>query len=216
MVQETWYNKDIDSNEITAATNFTLVRNDRSMSSNTRKNGGGLAILIKQEILYEVIPTEKTLIEIQTVRLKLGSKGIILINTYIPPYRARLSMVKELHDILIEIKIAYQNEEIVMCGDFNMSHIKWIYHEDAAGYLIPQNNEKSKFEKLFVTAIAATNLHQINNIPNSKGTFLDLIFVSNYGDAMAYRPSNIELIDDENTTHYATALQLNYIAESSE
>lgn len=155
LVQETWYNKDNDSNEITAATNFTLVRNDSSMSLNTRKNGAGLAILIKQEILYEI---EKTLIEIQIVRVKLGLKGIILINTYIPPYRARLSMVKELHDILNEI-------EIVMCGDFNMSHIKWIYHEDAAGYLVPQNNEEAKYETLFVKAIAATNLHQINNIP---------------------------------------------------
>lgn len=52
-------------------TEFSIVRNDRSVLENARQKGGGLAMFIHQDIDYEIVslPSRK-IIEIQLIRIR--------------------------------------------------------------------------------------------------------------------------------------------------
>lgn len=101
-IQETWFDSTIDSMEIIASTNFNIYRYDRSSSLSSKEMGGGLVTFVRNDIVhFEVILKEKTLIESQAIRVKVGSAYYVVLNVYIPPDSTRPRMVDELNNQIL-------------------------------------------------------------------------------------------------------------------
>lgn len=216
-LQETWYNGDIDSNEIIAGTNYTVIRADRSKFDNSRKVGGGVASFIKGEIDYETIEVAmKTTIEFVVFRITLEAKKIIVVNVYIPPYRQRmLALVVEFSCLMERIRSIYIGDEIIVFGDFNLSHIKWQYRSDNVGSLSPSTRLNQAEEK-FVEILNTQGIFQVNPMVNSRGSSLDLILASDVSSVRVSTPQSEEMIDGNSIHHNASMTTVSYLQNNKQ
>lgn len=70
---------------------------DRSSFINKRKVGGGVVILIKNNITYtEIDIGDESIMEYLAVRITIDDVNICLINCYVPPYRTKAVLIGEL------------------------------------------------------------------------------------------------------------------------
>lgn len=134
---------------------------DRSDSRNQLKEGGGVATLIKNNIICEriILPEE---IAVQYICLKIQhmNRKIILINVYLP-IKFKRNSVNELRDLFIFIKNNLNHYDIVMTGDFNMPGITWIPDPDLDGCFTVANS-LSGHESLFADLVFNNGLFQIH------------------------------------------------------
>lgn len=80
-------------------------------------------MFIRNNIQFsEIVIEEKTIVECQVTRIKLGETYYCIINVYIPPYKTRLIMVNELSSIIRKLRQDFESDEFIMIGDFNMPH----------------------------------------------------------------------------------------------
>lgn len=99
-LQETWFDSSVTNTELVASTKFNVLHKDRDVFRNERKIGGGVAAFIRSKLHY-------TEVEHLIVRVKLRSAFYTFVNTYMPPYRTRLSMVTEVPSILKKVRIFF-------------------------------------------------------------------------------------------------------------
>lgn len=113
-LQETWFDSKITNEEIISSTSFNIVRHDRSCFKNIRLRGGGVVTLLRRNIEFTVLNINaETSLEHQIIRIKFGNDYFCLLNIYLPPYRARLTMVNEVAAILKNIRNAHPLESRV-------------------------------------------------------------------------------------------------------
>lgn len=63
-------------------------------------------------------------------------------------------------------------------GGFNFPKVKWEFTDDNASFLSPTPSNYSRAETRFIDVINNNALRQIHAFPNTRGTFLDLVFSS--------------------------------------
>lgn len=102
----------------------------------SKKQGGGLLTLVKNNLHFEILTLQYTMLEIQATRIIFNKVSIIIINTYIPPYKSMKIMIDEFKEVLTVIKKQYPIDQITIIGDFNMTNTIWKYDEDSPGFLI--------------------------------------------------------------------------------
>lgn len=146
-LQESWFNNTIDNNEIIASTNFHLHRMDRSSFLNKR---GGIVTFIHNSIDFQIINIPKTALEIQAIRINLGNQFNIIINTCLPPYQYRTNMIIDFKTTINLMKTTYPSDQLLIIGDFNMSHTQWKYDNDIPGILFQTSITIRSFEHNFI------------------------------------------------------------------
>lgn len=211
-VQETWLTNRINSAEITKNTNFLIYRRDRSEFTNTRKRGGGLAMIIRNTIPFTELKMMQSMVEIQGIRINAGDKFTILLNVYVPNYGCedRRSMFRELAIIMEGIFAKYPGDNIIMTVDFNLARIKWTYTEDEPGYLVPVPAmfPYNTYELLALNMWSKYELKQICYLPNSYGAFLDLCLVTNINVANVFEIHDDDKLDKDSTSHKPIGIRL--------
>lgn len=78
---------------------------------------------------------------------------------------------------------------ILVCGDFNLTNITWIYEEAT---LCPLN-VTSERECILTDGMSDCDLTQMNSVPNQYGVFLDLMFC-NFPELLSVRIANESLL----------------------
>lgn len=192
----------------------TAIRKDRRNFINSRKSSEGVVIFIRNDIeCSEIILTEKTIVECQITRFKIGDVFYCLLNVHIPPYRTRLTMVNELSRISRKLKGEYANDEIILPGDFNMPNIIWTYNETDAGFLVSHRFLQQSVSIWGKTCSSMRHklLIQKKRFPISEGKFLDFVFTSNVTISLVYQPTVLELVDRNSIHHNAVAIQIIFL-----
>lgn len=118
-------------------------------------------------------------------------------------HAAREIMVREFDALISSYSHSFPRHELIVMGDFNMNHIIWQYNPDSDGltYSFSIGNPVSPYERLFLRAIAALGVNQINESPNNIGNSLDLVFVKNIAVASICVPDFTEVFDPPTNIH---------------
>ncbi|XP_055850619.1 uncharacterized protein LOC129915173 [Episyrphus balteatus] len=177
---ETWLSDDISNAEI-CNNNYDVYRKDRDKICTDLSRGGGVLIAVMSNLKSRQISLANSsgLIEqicvCVSLPYNLNEISIYIFNSYIPPkssfdiYTAHINNISEI------VKTLDCNSYVVVLGDFNLSKVIWMYSEDDKA-LLPYNvvNEN---ETLLLDTMSALNCIQMNNVVNSIGRILDLVFV---------------------------------------
>jgi hypothetical protein len=105
--------------------NYNLIRTDRLNNSD-----GGTAILIKNNISYEIVYNKNAdsceTIENTIVKIKCGNnKNIYVISCYAAPNKSDENFIKDLDTLMKEFQINKLNNYIMLIGDMNAKHPRW-------------------------------------------------------------------------------------------
>lgn len=155
--------------EITKNTNFSIHRQDRQDTSHPKKNGGGVATIIRNEIVTKrhFVTTIKILQYI-CLEIHITSLKIFLINIYFPFGYSNESS-RELATLLRHISTLDKTNTIIM-GDFNMPSISWSPDLNLPGVYLPTGTQTDEF---FINLFFANDLKQIRE-PIANKNHLDL------------------------------------------
>lgn len=136
-LQETWYKDDVVDAELVNGTPFNLYRADRANFSNQKKKGGGLIILVRENIDAEVLNViaqgTRTQLEYLCLRIGVGSEQLILLNVYSATYRKSFRL-QDLSKVMFGMK-EHGDIPWLVLGDFNHTGIKWKCADEAIGTL---------------------------------------------------------------------------------
>ncbi|XP_075167903.1 uncharacterized protein LOC142240069 [Haematobia irritans] len=154
---------------------YRIYRRDRE--SNVRKTGGGILIAVSTEI-----PSEQILIqhlngiEIVMVKVLFRNMSFLISCSYIPPSSDDETYARHVSAISSAFQYLSASDTLVVLGDFNIPSASWL-HSSESNSLIPiiSNNNISNN---FLNSLLNLGLFQINNIFNSHGKLLDLVFVN--------------------------------------
>lgn len=93
---------------------------------------------------------------------------IILINAYLPPTRARRTMISELVTIIKCLREDYPNDIMTIVGDFNMSLVRWSRTDETNECSIQNFPQLIKIQKRFFLLMTSYRYTQMNQVANSR------------------------------------------------
>ena len=184
---ETWLNVNINNNEI-IDDRYIVYRRDRTNSTSSKKDGGGIMLAVSRDIpsVREVTwesDSENLWVTLQ-ININNVMKHISICVVYLPP-PVKLDTLSNILDN-IESKIDLC-DDLVILGNSNLGFIEWSTNNNCS-QMFPSSYDNLLGYKLidFMSTIA---LYQLNSICNSNNRFLDLILCSSV-NASVKRPLN--------------------------
>jgi Reverse transcriptase (RNA-dependent DNA polymerase)/Endonuclease-reverse transcriptase len=156
---------------------YFVFRCDRSLSTSTKKSGGGVLIAVKRVFdVSELSTKNQSLVEHECVKIKCDKIFLYISAVYLAP-----DVGKHAYDLFVEdIEVISDNSEcrdvILVLGDFNLPKIRWKV-DDESGSVMPLN-VTTDLESDLIGGLFGCDLDQTNLVPNNNGTFLDLVFTN--------------------------------------
>ena len=206
-IVETWLYPDILISEFIDESIYNVFRRDRCI--NKQQRGGGLLIAVKSHLNVSEISLRYDVVEQLCVRITDSSRtgiNLFICLSYIPPasnldvYSHHFNNIREL------VPEERCNDRFVVLGDFNLPSIAWDFDKDDK-ILVPFNIS-SDVERFFIDSLLNNNFSQVNNIPNSHGKFLDLVFTTeDFCCSVNLIDSPLALTDSH---HYAICIKLDH------
>ena len=135
------------------------------------KIGGGVFILVKENMIAIEQEDLSTNCEIIWIKLKLKKAKEILISSFYMPHRN----LDDLNEFDRSLKLANPRgtENVLVCGDFNCPDINWNF-----GYTYDSAQNKTTQDRL-IDISNDNSLQQMQEIPTRDGNVLDLTFSTN-------------------------------------
>lgn len=148
-----------------------MYRRDRCASGDTR-NGGGVVIAVRKSLC----PTDVSIVlngstEQTWVKLCLPNKNIFIGAVYIPPLSHSSSYDQFIVDVKGIVDSMYPQDDIFICGDFNLPDIQWVPDVDNELILRPTAIDCS-----FADEMSSLGLVQVCDIKVNNQ--LDLIYTN--------------------------------------
>lgn len=145
--------------------NYKTFRHDRGTL------GGGVFVLVHEDIVAEEKPEFVTACEVEWVQVKLKGKKDLLVSSFYMPQR-KMKDVNELRRSL-EIVSASKERHIIVAGDFNCPNIDW------QNLSVRANAQDKEVQQAVLDLAVDFNLTQVHDKPTREGNLLDLTFSSN-------------------------------------
>ncbi|XP_055846189.1 uncharacterized protein LOC129916035 [Episyrphus balteatus] len=176
---ETWLYEGIYADEFFDTSLFSVFRHDRIDVNKSR--GGGVLIAAKRilgavAVEIDVVVADKLQIDQLCVRVDATGCGFLIFLSYIPPKSSLFIYEKHLSNIdRVTSMPEYINYKICVIGDFNCGDIIWssTNNHNFVPFSLPTD-----VDVLLIDSLFSNNLIQINNVANSLGRYLDLVFIS--------------------------------------
>lgn len=195
-LQETWFDQTVEDVELIRNTNYNLIRQDRKDTDHHKIVGGGLVILIKNEITFKQHKfAQIKKLQVLCVSIVKDNSTLLLINVYLP-FGLMAESVADFTTLLSSISTIPRTETLIV-GDFNMPMIKWTEDENIPGSFLPAGNEKSA---AFIEAAFDHGLIQMVAPPNNRN-HLDLAWVDDTSAFHVSKPVTEEMIDRISVYH---------------
>ena len=180
---ETWLNDSIADAEL-GLSNYCIYRKDRNAAVSDALRGGGVLIAVRDCLFSRPLNISIDNIEHCFVVFQLRHKHVIVGSVYLPP-DSDLS-IYESHCLAIDEALSRMPESsIIIVGDYNLPNIHWsavgntlVYYQTGPSRMIAQANVIAQYFNEF-------NFRQYNNVVNSNGNCLDLVF-SNLNDVCVH------------------------------
>lgn len=116
LIQETFFTN--DNNKI-------YIHNYIPLKKNREAHGGGLLILVRRDISFEIYPSIESInYENMSVRIYMENCSMIVTNLYIP------------HDspqVIQSLKKLLNSQQHIIAGDFNAKHVSWSFDSNRLG-----------------------------------------------------------------------------------
>ncbi|CAG2252899.1 unnamed protein product [Mytilus edulis] len=144
--------------------NYTAYRNDRGTL------GGGVFILVQNDIIAIEKPEFVTKCEIEWVKIQMKDKKDLTIGSFYMPHR-NMEHIKELDKSLDHI--SNKNQTIILTGDFNCPDINWNTMS------VNQNAQDKEIQRALMEVIISHSLTQIHETPTRGNNLLDIVLTSN-------------------------------------
>ena len=161
--------------------NYTSFRNDRGTL------GGGVFILVQNNIIATEQPQYVTDCEIDWVKIKLKNQKDLLIGGFYMPHRNTKDM-EELEKSLKIITDENNNNNIILAGDFNCPDITW------ETLSLKMDASDKEIQRTLIDITSQTGLTQIHEQPTRENNLLDLVFTTN--PTLSKSSTNIPGISD--------------------
>lgn len=170
----------------------------------SKKSGGGVLIAVSMKLPSEQIEFSALGIEFLAVKIRLGSCSLFLTCSYIPPSSHLHVYNNHVSAINSTFHPAKSSDILIALGDFNLPLIKWNPFIDS-NYLVPVFGSGSVNE--CIESLLVNGLFQVNNVYNSFGKLLDLIFVNQPKET--FLMSTDALVLPEDRFHPTIELKIN-------
>ncbi|WAR18624.1 hypothetical protein MAR_000462, partial [Mya arenaria] len=166
---ESWPTADHYSSEIfPESLGYTVFRRDRKSGK-----GGGVFILVKNNLIPSVQPNLNTYCEILWIKLEITGSKPIYISSFYKPHELDIDSIYELEkSLLLAQKLKGQK---IILGDFNLSKLSW----DTENNPILQAGYNHAVYDKFLDILSDFNLTQMVNEYTREGNILDLLLLSN-------------------------------------
>jgi len=154
----------ITSSEIFPS-NYRVYRNDRG----TR--GGGVFILVHEDIVSVEQPNFVTECEVDWAKIQIKDNKDLYIGVFYMPHR-KLEYVDQLDQSLDKLS-RNKSRQIYLCGDFNCPDTNWDLHT------VEEKAQDRAVQQALVDLAAKHSLSQVHDTPTREENLLDLVFTSN-------------------------------------
>ncbi|XP_043471602.1 uncharacterized protein LOC122504518 [Leptopilina heterotoma] len=176
VLTETWLNDCIDTQEL-SFDNYDVFRFDRNVLTGEGSRGGGVLVAVKRHLNAVLLSTNCKTIE--HLFVKIGYFSLIIGAFYIPPC-ASLDTFSCLCRTFEDLLIPESQNPVCIVGDFNVPFISWNNNNKNEPSCTAKLNCSIKLHKDIANVISDTldflDFSQINKIPNTFGSILDLVF----------------------------------------
>lgn len=175
---ETNFNDSVRDSELLDS-RYNIYRRDRSSTSLSKTEGGGIVIGVKKNI--EVVRQFSWESNVEDLWLTIlprisNDKKINICLCYLPPDLPRNFQQSFYDNLCTVVGNTGINEEFICIGDYNIPELSWT---GAPNSLHMTSNQSNNWKPLLLLdAMAVCQLKQFNNIPNSNNHFLDLVLSS--------------------------------------
>jgi Reverse transcriptase (RNA-dependent DNA polymerase) len=207
LLAETWFSDDVMEGELSIQ-NYSIFRSDRSLNTSTKSRGGGVMILVNNKLQSKILSSSIYTVEQLFVEVKTASSAFIFCCVYIPPNSVH--DVYSNHCIAVEEMVNnFQNHKLIICGDYNLPLAVW-----SNGVLgVSVECSETSPASIVCECFSFLNLYQLNNIPNSRGVYLDLIF--SHFDSVKVN-SGLDLLHHNSIHHTAYTFDLSLMGNNPE
>lgn len=173
MVTESWLNKDICDREL-VDNNYNVFRRDRDLTNSSKKDGGGVLVIVRNELNASIVPDFNSEAEDIWIVIKVNKRRIYICCVYIAPGNdmAYLSFARKLESNRNKMGV---QDLILICGDFNCPSVKWV--NQSFSIVLNPTEVENKFASI-VDTFNFLEFKQFNNILNKNNRILDLILCS--------------------------------------
>ncbi|XP_022175933.1 uncharacterized protein LOC111038911 [Myzus persicae] len=144
---------------------------DRNSLTSNFSRGGGALIAIRSDIVSNLIYTPATNVEHLFVKFNYNNINYVVCSVYFPP-NCPLSAYESFISAVQSVLPLHPECVFIFCGDFNLPDIIW--SNDDFGLLY--NTVTNPRVQCIPDAFAFLNFFQLNDIQNSFGVVLDLVF----------------------------------------
>lgn len=171
-LSETWLSSNVISSEL-GLHNYITYRCDRNQNTSIHSRGGGVLLAVKNKFHSRLLPIPICPVEHIFVIIKIDNSYVIIGNVYFPPY-TDISIYINHFDIINNLLLSFPyGKNIIMVGDYNLP--KFLWHPSTFGFF-PGLMNLNNIELEFISKLSFLNLFKFNNILNSTGSILDLVF----------------------------------------
>lgn len=183
---ETWLTEGISNGELFDG-RYIVWRRDRDYTNTKQRNGGGVLIAVKRELVAEECVNWRSSAEDLWVTLTLKNKKphinykLHICVVYICTQKGGNSLNTQLDNFsnnLVDIILNHPSDKFILLGDFNLPNIDWQFaNEDL--HLSPSNIQGPVQTSLFDN-FNLCNLMQYNSHINVNDRILDLILSNDH------------------------------------
>lgn len=147
--------------------NFNVFRRDRSSANSNKESGGGVLVALNCDFPSSELSSSIDNVECLFVSARILDQEIIVGGVYIPP-QSRSQVYSSLGESLEEVSsLCEPNTKMIIAGDFNLPGVDWTN---------PSSVPANLATECIFDMMNFFNLRQQNNILNSRGVLLDLVF----------------------------------------
>ncbi|CAF4940047.1 unnamed protein product [Pieris macdunnoughi] len=184
---ETWLKSGISNMEL-FDNRYTVYRRDRSSSTNTKSDGGGVILGVSKEISSFRVEAWESDVEDLWVTLHININKIIkklsICVVYLPPPVKIGTLTHFLDSVDRALNLS---DDVIILGDFNLGFIDWRSLNNEV-FMTPCNYNNTLGFAL-IDFMSMNSLKQFNSIGNSDDRFLDLV-LSNMSSINVSAPSD--------------------------
>lgn len=175
ILTETWLCDGIVDAEL-GLRDYIIYRCDRNIHTSEYTRGGGVLIAVKSSFFSRLIDTSDSSVEQLFIVLHAGSSRIVIGAVYIPP-GASVDIYEAHCRSVIDIWSVYTDANFVIAGDYNLPNTSW-KHDGRVQCCHRASGNLSQQAELIRDNFNMLNFRQFNEIVNSTGYSLDLVFAS--------------------------------------
>ncbi|XP_026331678.1 uncharacterized protein LOC113239029 [Hyposmocoma kahamanoa] len=177
---------------------YVVYRKDRVITATSKQDGGGVLIAVSRDVKSGRVENWESSGEDLWVTIDVDMKGrlvrLALCVVYLPPTSNMGVKLQAMSGFLDRVShVLMQIENVIICGDFNLSSIGWEPDGDGLQFLPVIHSGTIGYT--FVDFMFSSGLSQMNGVRNSDGKILDLVLTNVSGITVAQSPDLLSRLD---------------------